>query len=181
MAYRVYAMDFSFYMLSGLERRRRRLQQAAPLAPGVPRHGTASRGPSPLGRIEPASINILNINIYLPKETALDDFGGKGRTHDMVLIGNTQAARMLIAIEAKADESFRQSLSAGFVDQIRRFFDRFGTVVLRTPGACAPSRIPLLRPLPVRPRCRARPLLSRLQPMPLSHAKVSPHERLLSL
>jgi len=40
------------------------------------------------------------------KETVLDDFRGNGRNHDMVLIGNTNGVRVLIAIEAKADESF---------------------------------------------------------------------------
>jgi hypothetical protein len=49
----------------------------------------------------------FHMEVGLPeKETILDDFKGSGRNHDLVLIGNTLDNRVLIAVEAKTDESF---------------------------------------------------------------------------
>ncbi|WP_223702168.1 DUF6946 family protein [Sutcliffiella deserti] len=42
---------------------------------------------------------------YPEKETRLDNYG-KGRNHDLVLIGETGRERILISVEAKADESY---------------------------------------------------------------------------
>jgi hypothetical protein len=53
------------------------------------------------------------------KETVLDDFGGSGRIHDMVLIGNTNAGRILIAIEAKTDESFGPKIGTYIESSVR--------------------------------------------------------------
>lgn len=39
-------------------------------------------------------------------ETKLDHFRGNGRNHDLIIVGTVNAKRTLIAIEAKADESF---------------------------------------------------------------------------
>lgn len=39
-------------------------------------------------------------------ETKLDQFRGNGRNHDLIIVGKVNAKRILIAIEAKADESF---------------------------------------------------------------------------
>jgi uncharacterized protein DUF6946 len=38
--------------------------------------------------------------------TQLDDFEGEHRNHDLIVMGNAAAGRTLVAIEAKADESF---------------------------------------------------------------------------
>ena len=54
------------------------------------------------------------------KETFLDDFGGNGRNHDMVIIGNTNAERVLIAIEAKTDESFGDKIGAYIESRLRK-------------------------------------------------------------
>jgi hypothetical protein len=44
--------------------------------------------------------------------TALDRFSGEARNHDLILVGTTGEARMLIAIEAKADEPFGKPIGA---------------------------------------------------------------------
>ncbi len=49
----------------------------------------------------------FNMEIGIPeKKTILDDFKGSGCNHDMILIGETLDTRVLIAVEAKTDESF---------------------------------------------------------------------------
>ncbi|KIL39301.1 hypothetical protein SD70_21135 [Gordoniibacillus kamchatkensis] len=51
--------------------------------------------------------NCFQMETGIPeKETKLDDFKGSGRIHDMILLGNTRDNRVLISIEAKADEPF---------------------------------------------------------------------------
>ena len=54
--------------------------------------------------------NEITKDIVIPKgyperETRLDNYG-KGRNHDLVLIGEAGAERILISVEAKADESY---------------------------------------------------------------------------
>jgi len=39
-------------------------------------------------------------------ETKLDQFRGNGRNHDLIIVGTVKAKRTLVAVEAKADESF---------------------------------------------------------------------------
>ncbi len=48
---------------------------------------------------------------YAECVTSLDSFG-EGRHHDLVLIGSANEHRVLISIEAKADESFDELISA---------------------------------------------------------------------
>lgn len=53
----------------------------------------------------------LKIKYVLPeKETRLDNYG-KGRTHDLILIGENENENILIAIEAKVDEPFGELIS----------------------------------------------------------------------
>lgn len=55
--------------------------------------------------------NGFQMEVGIPeKETVLDDFRGSGRNHDMVLIGKTDSERILIAIEAKTDESLGERI-----------------------------------------------------------------------
>lgn len=49
-------------------------------------------------------------------ETKLDQFRGKGRNHDLIIIGTVNSKRTLIAVEAKVDESFGDLVH---VDEIR--------------------------------------------------------------
>jgi hypothetical protein len=53
------------------------------------------------------------------KETVLDDLGGKGRNHDMVLIGKNDSGRILVAIEAKADETFGEIIGTYLESSVR--------------------------------------------------------------
>lgn len=48
--------------------------------------------------------------VFPEKETPLDSYG-KGRNHDLILVGRNQQERILISIEAKADESYGDLVS----------------------------------------------------------------------
>jgi hypothetical protein len=48
--------------------------------------------------------------------TRLDAFGGEHRNHDLVVVGDAKGGRTLVAIEAKADESFGDHTVAGYLD-----------------------------------------------------------------
>ncbi len=47
---------------------------------------------------------------FLELETKLDSFPGKGRQSDLILLGRLNQQRMLIAVEAKADEPFGDTI-----------------------------------------------------------------------
>lgn len=52
------------------------------------------------------------IDFGIPElETKLDEHKGKGRNHDLILIGQSEGFRTLISIEAKVDESFGEIIS----------------------------------------------------------------------
>ena len=54
----------------------------------------------------PATAGLV-IEAAIPEMTTqLDHFGGEPRNHDLVILGHAREQRVLIAVEAKADESF---------------------------------------------------------------------------
>lgn len=63
-------------------------------------------------------------------ETKLDEFKGSGRNHDMIVVGNANGKRTLIALEAKVDESFGDIVS-----------DYVSRCVKANPRTNVPSRI----------------------------------------
>ncbi|HEY0736115.1 MAG TPA: hypothetical protein VGD69_14465 [Herpetosiphonaceae bacterium] len=72
----------------------------------------------------------LTIRSVLPEvETKLDAFRGKGRVHDLVLLADGPAGSTLVAIEAKARESFGPTI------------DRAHAQSLQRPGSNAAQRI----------------------------------------
>ena len=74
----------------------------------------------------------LKIESGIPEvETRLDRFKGKGRHHDLILLGQAGGVRTLVAIEAKADETYDR--------RIQKRLDR-----ATNPRSKVPARIDLL-------------------------------------
>ena len=53
------------------------------------------------------------------QETVLDEFKGKGRYHDLIVIGRADAERVLLAVEAKNDEPFGDLIGAYLESSVR--------------------------------------------------------------
>jgi hypothetical protein len=54
----------------------------------------------------------FNIEYGIPElETKLDNYKGKGRNHDLIIVGESNAIRTIISIEAKVDEEFGKVIS----------------------------------------------------------------------
>ncbi|HEY0605470.1 MAG TPA: hypothetical protein VGD58_21290 [Herpetosiphonaceae bacterium] len=63
----------------------------------------------------------LVVRAVLPEvETKLDTFRGKGRVHDLVLLADAPAGVVLVAIEAKAQESFGPTIDRAYAQSLQR-------------------------------------------------------------
>jgi len=97
------------------------------LKTGVPRM------PDELGsllRSQPLTAGFVVETAIPEKTTVLDRFGGEPRNHDLVLLGHVGGRRVLVAVEAKADESFGRLISEELAGA--------------KPGSRVPDRIALL-------------------------------------
>lgn len=58
-----------------------------------------------------SDVSSIDVDLAMPEvKTPLDNFFGETRNHDLILIGHSDTARVLIGIEAKADESFGETI-----------------------------------------------------------------------
>jgi hypothetical protein len=87
------------------------------------------------------------IDYAIPEyETKLDDNKGKGRNHDLIIIGDAAGKRTLIAIEAKVDETFGLIVSKYVYNSVKdnprsKVPDRVRQLSEAILGTCDTSRI----------------------------------------
>ena len=74
--------------------------------------------------------------------TRLDDFAGEHRNHDLVVLGEAEGGRTLLAIEAKADESFGNHTVETYLELCTKRADDYQAKVeaARTTGGRMPRR-----------------------------------------
>jgi hypothetical protein len=58
----------------------------------------------------PSTAGFFGWDVDVEHVTAIDDFAGEGRNHDIVIVGQCDATPTLVAIEAKAAEPFGDPL-----------------------------------------------------------------------
>lgn len=95
------------------------------------RNGTAGV-PAELGTLfqqHPLTDGLEIASVFPELETRLDRFRGKGRVHDLIAIGDGPAGRTMVAIEAKARETFGPTIGEAYQAGLQRA------------GSNAPTRI----------------------------------------